>query len=317
MRNPRLLALTVAVIAVLFGLQFVISGYPVLALTRILILAVFAMGYNVLMGYTGLVSLGHALFFAAGLYGAGLAAYYGGVTLPVAFAVGIAAAAALSVVVGMLALRTQTVSFMIVTLMFAQAGYLATLHFSAITGGDQGLNLPAQARTFGLFGWQISLTSDLARYNIALVVFTTVLIGLYALTQGRRGRLFAAVRENPERTRMLGYDVARIRLLAFTVSGTISGAAGALYGLMFGFIGSSFAEFRTSIEVLLFTLVGGPGTLFGPLLGTAVMTVLIDRLSGMTSAYLIVVGVFLVVLTIWLPKGILGTIRDRWAPWMR
>ncbi|RWR28669.1 branched-chain amino acid ABC transporter permease [Sinirhodobacter populi] len=317
MRNPRLFALTIAVLAGLFGVQFVISGYPVLALTRILILAVFAMGYNVLMGYTGLVSLGHALFFAAGLYGAGLAAYYGGVALPIAFAAGIAAAAVLSLVVGLLALRTQTVSFMIVTLMFAQAGYLATLHFSAITGGDQGLSLPAHARSFTLLGQEIALTSATARYNIALAVFAVVLLALYALTQGPRGRLFAAVRENPERTRMLGYDVGRIRLLAFTVSGTVSGVAGALYGLMFGFIGSSFAEFRSSIEVLLFTLVGGPGTLFGPLVGTTVMTLLIDRLSGLTSAYLIAVGVLLIVLTLWFPKGILGTIRDRWAPWLR
>lgn len=315
--NPRLLIACAGVLAVLCAVPFVVSGYPILALTRILILAVFAMGYNVAMGYAGMVSLGHALFFAAGLYAAGLAAYYGGVGLPVAFVIGIAGAFVVSVLVGLLALRTQTVAFMIVTLMFAQAGYLTTLHFSRLTGGDQGLPLPATARAFSLFGHQIAMTSDLARYNIALAVFAVTLGGLYLLTQGRTGRLFRAVRENPERTRMLGYDVTRIRLLAFTVSGTVSGMAGALYGLMFGFIGSSFAEFRTSIEVLLFTLVGGPGTLLGPLLGTAVMTVLIDRLSGLTMAYLIVVGVLLILLTLWFPKGILGTIRDRWAPWLK
>lgn len=308
-------ALCIAVLGLLAAVPFVIDGYPVLALTRVLILAVFAMGYNMLMGYTGLVSLGHALFFAAGMYAAGLSSHYGGVALPVAFVLGVLGAAAVSLVTGVLALRTQTVSFMIVTLMFAQIGYLTTLHFSAITGGDQGLSLAS--RSFTMFGHVFDLRTAGTRYGLALGLFAVALAVTFVLTQGRLGRIFAAVRGNAERTRMLGYDVDRIRLAAFTVSGTLAGASGALYGLMFGFIGSSFAEFRTSIEALLYTLVGGPGTLLGPLLGTALMTALIDRLSGLTSAYLIIVGVLLVALTLWFPKGILGTIRDRWAPWLK
>ena len=126
-----------------------------------------------------------------------------------------------------------------------------------------------------------------------------------------------AVRENEDRTEMLGFSIYTIKLVAFTVSGTIAGTAGALYGLMFGYIGSAFADFQNSIEPLLFTLVGGPGTLLGPLLGTALMTLLIDRLSGMTTAYLVVVGVILIVTTLWFPKGILGTVRDRWVKWLR
>ncbi len=315
--NKKLFVLCLAVLAVLFAAQFVLSNYLVLALTRILILAIFAMGYNMLMGYTGLLSLGHAMFFAAGLYAAGLANYYGGVSLPLAFVIGILGGGALAFVIGLLALRTQTVSFMIVTLMFAQVGYLLTLYFSDVTGGDQGLTLPTTSRSFSFFGMPVDLTSQTARFNIALVLFAVVLIGLFAVTQGPLGRLFVAVRENINRTEMLGFDTYRIRLLAFTISGLVSGLAGALYGLMFGFIGSSFAEFRGSIEVLLFTLVGGPGTVLGPIVGTGVMTLLIDRLSGMTSAYLIVVGVLLIVINLWFPKGILGTIRDRWVPWLK
>ncbi|MFC3058963.1 branched-chain amino acid ABC transporter permease [Paenirhodobacter populi] len=315
--NKKLFALCLVVLALLFMAQFVLSNYLVLALTRILILAIFAMGYNMLMGYTGLLSLGHAMFFAAGLYAAGLANYYGGVSLPIAFVIGILGGGVLAFVIGLLALRTQTVSFMIVTLMFAQVAYLLTLYFSNVTGGDQGLTLPTASRSFSLFGLAVDLTSPMVRFNIALTLFAVVLIGLFAVTQGPLGRLFVAVRENINRTEMLGFDTYRIRLLAFTISGAISGLAGALYGLMFGFIGSSFAEFRSSIEVLLFTLVGGPGTLLGPLVGTGVMTMLIDRLSGMTSAYLIVVGVLLIVINLWFPKGILGTIRDRWVPWLK
>lgn len=313
--NPRLLALCVVVIGVIFGLQAVLPEYWVLTLTRILILAVFAMGYNLLMGYAGMLSLGHALFFAAGLYGAGLANHSLGVPLPWAFGAGVLAAALVSLGIGLLALRTKGVSFMIVTLMFAQVGYLTVLQFSDITGGDQGFSLGT--RSFSLWGHVFDLTSAPVRFNIAAGVFAVVLISGFALTQGRFGRLFAVLRQNAARTEMLGYDVARIRLLAFVLSGTVSGGAGALYALMFGFVGSSFAEFKTSIEVLLYTLVGGPATVLGPLLGSALMTVLIDRISGWTAAYPIVVGILLIALVLWFPKGILGTIRDRWLPWLK
>ena len=315
--NKKLFLLCLATLAGLFALQFLLSDYLVLAVTRILILAVFAMGYNVLMGYTGLVSLGHAMFFGAGVYGAGLCSYYLGTSLPVAFLAGILAAVVLSFLIGLLALRTQTVSFMIVTLMFSQAAFLLILYFSEFTGGDQGLTLPTSARSFSLFGLEVDMTSDVARYNLALTVFGVVLLGLFAFTQGPVGRLLIAVRENEDRTRMLGFDTYAIKLLAFTVSGGISGVAGALYGLMFGYIGSAFAEFKISIEALLFTLVGGPGTLLGPLVGTGLMTLLIDRLSGLTTAYLIVIGALLVAVTLWFPTGILGTLRDRWLPWLK
>ncbi|WP_172329057.1 branched-chain amino acid ABC transporter permease [Mangrovicoccus sp. HB161399] len=315
--NGRLFALILATIAVLFALQFALSDYLVLAATRILIMAVFAMGYNMLMGYAGLLSLGHAMFFGAGLYAAGLSSYYWGSSLPVSFLIGILASAAFSFVIGLLALRTTGVSFMIVTLMFAQAAYLATLYFSRITGGDQGLTLPTDARSFSLLGHQMDMTSDPVRFNLALAIFALVLVFMFFVTQGPLGRLFAAVRENEPRTRMLGFDTYRVRLAAFTISGTVSGLAGALYGLVFGYIGSAFAGFHYSIEALLFTLVGGPGTLLGPLLGTTVMTMLIDRLSGLTTAYLMIVGVILILVNRWFPKGILGTIRERALPWLK
>ena len=315
--NSRLLILCLATIAVLFALQFLLSDYLVLALTRILILSIFAMGYNMLMGYTGLLSLGHAMFFGFGLYAAGLSSYYFGTSLPVCFLIGVAASLVFSFVIGLLALRTEGVSFMIVTLMFAQAAYLSTLYFSKITGGDQGLTLPTTARSFSLLGIGFDMTSDTVRFNLSLVMFSAVLLFFFFVTQGPLGRLFSAVKENEPRTQMLGFDTYRVRLAAFTLSGTVSGLAGALYGLMFGYIGSAFAGFHYSIEALLFTLVGGPGTLLGPLLGTGVMTMLIDRLSGITTAYLIIIGVILIMVNMWFPKGILGTIRERWIPWLK
>tara|TARA_R110000868_G_scaffold228813_1_gene481778 strand:- start:52 stop:1089 length:1038 start_codon:yes stop_codon:yes gene_type:complete len=315
--NGRLFALSLATLFVLFVLQFALSDYLVLALTRILIMSIFAMGYNMLMGYTGLLSLGHAMFFGFGLYAAGLSSYYFGTSLPVSFVIAIATSLVFSFVIGLLALRTEGVSFMIVTLMFAQAAYLATLYFSKITGGDQGLTLPTDARSFSLLGANFDMTSDVVRFNLAFGIFAVVLIFFFFVTQGPLGRLFTAVRENEPRTQMLGFDTYRVRLAAFTLSGTVCGLAGALYALMFGYIGSAFAGFHYSIEALLFTLVGGPGTLLGPLLGTGIMTMLIDRLSGITTAYLIIIGIILIVVNMWFPKGILGTIRERWVPWLK
>lgn len=312
----RNLVLLAVVLAVLFLLQFVLPDYYVLTITRMMALAVFAVGYNILLGYVGLLSLGHAMFFAAGLYGAGLATYHLGAAVPLAFLIGIVAAFLLALVIGAVALPTQRVSFMIVTLMFSQVGFLTTLYFAAYTGGQDGLSLPHAARSFSLGGWTVDLANEIVRFNIAFGLLAIALLISFALLVSRRGRIFTAIRENEGRTEMLGFNVFASKLEAFLYSGAIAGAAGAAYGLLFGYIGSTFASIQYSIEVLLFTLLGGAGTLLGPLIGVALMMTMIDRLSELTSAYLLVIGVVLIALVLWFPRGILGTIRERWLPWL-
>jgi branched-chain amino acid transport system permease protein len=312
----RNLILLAVVMAIAFAMQFVLPTYYVLTVTRMMVLAVFAVGYNMLLGYVGLLSLGHAIFFAAGLYFAGLSTYHLGISVPVAFLIGIAAAFILALAIGIVALPTMRVSFMIVTLMFAQVGFLTTLYFAEYTGGQDGLSLPHAARQFDLFGTTFSLASEQVRFNLAFGLLAIALAVSFIVLTSRRGRIFAAIRENEGRTEMLGFNVFASKLEAFLYSGTIAGAAGAAYGLLFGYIGSTFASIQYSIEVLLFTLLGGAGTLLGPLLGVLLMTTLIDQLSELTTAYLLVIGVVLIVLVLWFPKGILGTIRERWLPWL-
>jgi branched-chain amino acid transport system permease protein len=312
----RNLILLVGVLAALFLLQFVLPEYYVLTVTRMMVLAVFAVGYNMLLGYVGLLSLGHAIFFAAGLYGAGLATYHLGVSVPLAFLAGIAAALVLAFAIGWVALPTIRVSFMIVTLMFSQVGFLTTLYFAEYTGGQDGLSLPSSARHFSIGAWKVDLVNETVRYNIAYGLLLLSLAISFAVLVSRKGRIFAAIRENEGRTEMLGFNVFSSKLEAFLYSGAISGAAGAAYGLLFGYIGSTFASIQYSIEVLLFTLLGGAGTLLGPLIGVVLMMTMIDRISEITSAYLLVVGVVLIVLVLWFPRGILGTIRERWLPWL-
>ncbi|MER9329387.1 branched-chain amino acid ABC transporter permease [Mesorhizobium sp. M0488] len=308
--------LHIGVIALLFALNFLLPDYYHGLLARIMVLAVFAMGYNMLFGYVGLLSLGHAMFFAAGLYGAGLTVIQLGWSMPAAFAAGLGCGVVLSLVIGLLALRTTGVAFMIVTMMFAQVFYLVILYFAAWTGGDQGMVVPQPARFLSLGATSFDLTNPTVRYMVALVLFSLALFVTLATVRSRYGRVLVAIRENEERTKMLGYDTFSNKLVAVLVSGTICAASGAAYALLFGYVGSSFASVQYSILPLLWVLLGGAATTLGPLLGTLFMYYVIDITSGYTSAYLLIVGIALILLVLFFPKGILGTIRQRWLGWL-
>lgn len=319
MRLPekhRALALHLGVLGLLLALQLVLPPYHHSAMARILVLATYAMGYNVLNGYTGLLSLGHALLFAAGLYGAGLSAEYLGSGPAVSVLLGGVSGAVLAALVGLLALRTTGVSFMIVTMMFAQAGFLTLIYFNTVTKGDQGFVLPEATRQLSFAGVSVPLSDPVLRYNLALALFAAVLLLSLALVRSGVGRVLVAIRENEARAGMLGYDTFRYKLLAMAVSGGISGLAGAFYAELFGYVGAGFADTQYSIYPILWGLLGGMGTTLGPLIGTTLMFYLVDIASGFTSAYMLIVGVVLVLLVLWFPKGILGTLRERLVPWL-
>ncbi|MCR8725014.1 branched-chain amino acid ABC transporter permease [Frigidibacter sp. ROC022] len=308
----RILSLHLAVLAALLGLHFVAPPYHHANLARVMVLAVYAMGYNIAFGYTGLLSLGHALFFAAGLYGTGLTIQLAGWPAGPALITGLLAGAAVAGGLGLLALRTAGVSFMIVTLMFAQAGYLTILYFTGYTRGEEGFVLPAAARSIG----GLDPTGEAARYLLALALFAVALAVNLGLVRSGLGRVMVAIRENEERSRMLGYDPFRVKLAALAISGLYAGAAGAAWGWLFGYVGAGFATIQYSILPLLYVLLGGAGTVLGPFLGALAMFYLIDIASGLTDAYLMVVGVALVVLVLFAPKGILGSLRERWLRWL-
>jgi branched-chain amino acid transport system permease protein len=310
--GARLYALHGAVIAVLLALNFLLPAYHHGLMARILVLATFAMGYNLTFGYGGLLSLGHAMFFAAGLYGAGLSIQHLGFGVPEAFLAALACGALLALVVSVLALRTTGVAFMIVTLMFSQAVHLAIIYFSAFTGGDQGLMLRPQQRRVETVLGTLNLTDPNTRYLVALALFTVVLFLMLALVRSGFGRVLVAIRENEERTRMLGYDTFSSRLAALVVSGTVCAAAGAAYGILFGYVGANFASVQYSILPLLWVLLGGAATTLGPLFGTVFMYYVVDIASGYTSAYMLVVGIVLILLVLFFRKGLLGTVRERW-----
>ena len=308
----RNLILHLVILGALYVLHLTLPAYHHGQVARIMTLAVYAMGYNILFGYSGLLSLGHAMFFAAGMYGMGLSVQHLDIpTLP-AFLIGIAAATILAFVVGLLALRTIGVGFMIVTLMFAQSAYLTILYFGDYTRGDEGFVLPQLGREF----MGLNFSEADTRYLAAFALFGTFLLLKLWVVRSKTGRVMVAVRENEDRAQMLGYNTWSHKLYALTLSGTFSGASGAAYAILFGYVGASFAAVPYSIFPLLWVLLGGAGTTLGPIVGTAFMVYLVDYASGLTDAYMLVVGVTLVLLTLFIRGGLLGFVKSRMLPWL-
>lgn len=321
-----------AMIALLIALEPMLSEYHHGNLARILVLATYAVGYNILFGYTGLLSLGHAMFFAAGMYGCALMVRLAEWSVGPAFIVGVVCALVAGLVVGLLALRTIGVGFMIVTLMFAEAAHLTIAYYNEYTRGDEGFTIPQAVRSVA----GLDLSDTTTRYFAALTLFSLCLIASAALVQSRAGRVLVAIRENEDRVRMLGFDPFRYKLLALVLSAVMAGAAGAAYAVLFGYAGSTFASVQYSIFPLLWVLLGGPGTTLGPLLGTVLMFYLVDYASGtvmpglaafvegsfgidapgLASAYLLLVGIALVLLVLFAPRGVLGVVRARVVPWL-
>jgi branched-chain amino acid transport system permease protein len=312
--SGRVLLLHLAVVGLLAGLQVLLPPFHHGMLARIMVLAAYAIGYNVLLGYAGLMSLGHAMFFAAGMYGTALTIHHLGFGVAAGFLAGAVSGLVIAAAVGLMTVRTTGPAFLIVTMMLAQSFYLATLYWNGVTGGDQGLILAGLR--LDLAGRRLAFADPTVKYNVALIVLSLCLAGSLWLSRSPVGRVLVAVRENEERTRLLGYNTYRYRLFAVLVSGLMSGLAGSAYTLLFAYVGSTFAGILYSIYPLLWTLLGGAGTVLGPLVGTLVMTYVVDITSGFTTAYLLVVGAVLVVMTLCAPAGIVGGIRARWAPWL-
>lgn len=165
-------------------------------------------------------------------------------------------------------------------------------------------------------GASLDLTNPTVRYMGALALFSVALLITLALVRSRFGRVLVAIRENEERTKMLGYDTVANKLISVVASGAICAASGAAYALLFGYVGSNFASIQYSILPLLWVLLGGAATTLGPLIGTLFMYYVTDITSGFTSAYLLIVGVALILLVLFAPKGIMGSIRERWLEWL-
>jgi branched-chain amino acid transport system permease protein len=302
MKNSKIILAGVALAVALAG-PFIL--YPVF-LMKVFCFALFACAFNLLMGFAGLLSFGHAAFLGAGAYAAGHSMKLWGFTPELGILFGALTGAAIGYVVGALAIRRQGIYFAMITLALAQMIYFYFLQ-APFTGGEDGLQGVPRGHLFGF----ISLRDDLVLYYVVLAVFLTGFWVIYRAVHSPFGQVLKSIRENEHRTLSLGYDVNRFKLLAFVLSAGIAGMAGATKTLVFGFATLSDAQWQTSGEVVLMTLLGGVGTIFGPAIGAALVVTLQNQLADKVgSKVTIVMGLVFMFCVLSFRKGIVGELKE-------
>ena len=280
-------------------------------LTEILIWGLLAMSSDILIGYTGMVSFGHSAFFGLGLYGAAAALMtVKPPNLWLALVYGLAWSAGAALFVAYFATRLRDIYFAISTLIFSQIFYVAIFTLTEITGGENGLNFSRPQ--LGIPGiWTTPFTSETLHWFVLAVVAGSYLI-LRRITHSPFGMVLQSIRENEARTRAIGYPVERYKIVAVMLSGLFAGLAGVLYAFQNRFAAPDFVYFLVSGEAVIFNVMGGIGTLVGPIFGAAFFLLLREAFSRFfTEYYLIPVGVIFILMVIFLPQGLLGFAK-RW-----
>ena len=280
-------------------------------MTEILIWGLLAMSSDILIGYTGMVSFGHSAFFGLGMYGAAAALLtVSPPSLWLAFSYGLLGAAGAAGFVAYFSTRLRDIYFAITTLIFSQIFYVIIFTWTAVTGGENGLTFDRPPLAVpGLF--HLRLTPTNLHWLVLAVVGGSYLI-LRRITQSPFGMVLQSIRENEARTRAIGYPIERYKIVAVMLSGLFAGLAGVLYALQNEFAAPDFVFFLVSGETVIYNVVGGVGTLVGPIVGAAFFVLLREGMSRFfTEFYLIPVGVIFVAIVIFMPQGLLGFMR-RW-----
>jgi branched-chain amino acid transport system permease protein len=295
-----------------------LGAYPVFVM-KLMCFGLFACAFNLLLGYTGLLSFGHAAFLGGSAYVAGHAMKVWGVTPELGLVLGTATGALLGWLFGLLAIRRQGIYFAMITLALAQMVYFFALQ-APFTGGEDGLQAVPRGRLFGV----LDLSDDLTMYYVALVIVVAAFLLIARTVHSPFGQVLRGIKENEPRTVSLGYDVDRFKLLAFVLSAALSGLAGSLKTLVLGFASLTDVHWSTSGSVILMTLLGGMSTLSGPLVGAAVVVALENKIgdigrvladltrvewfSTLGESVTIVTGLIFVVCVLAFRRGILGEV---------
>jgi len=296
-------ALLVLLAALLAAPLFV---YPVLMM-KVLCFALFACAFNLLLGFTGLLSFGHAAFLGTAAYATGYAMTHLPVTPEVGLILGTLAAATLGAVFGGLAIRRQGIYFAMITLALAQMVYFFCLQ-APFTGGEDGLQGVPRGALFGL----LNLGNDMVMYYFVLAIFVAGFLIISRTIHSPFGQVLKAIRENEPRALSLGYDVDRYKLVAFVLSSALAGLAGATKTLVLGFATLTDVHWGTSGEVVLMTLVGGVGTVLGPIAGAVIIVVLQNELADKVGSWVtVIMGAIFVATVLAFRRGVVGEIVAR------
>ncbi|HSQ10612.1 MAG TPA: branched-chain amino acid ABC transporter permease [Burkholderiaceae bacterium] len=319
---PREFILYAVLLAVVAALPF-FGAYPVFVM-KVMCYALFACAFNLLIGFTGLLSFGHAAFLGGAAYAAGHALKVWGAPTELGLVVGVVAGAALGLVMGMLAIRRSGIYFSMITLALAQMLYFFFLQ-AGFTGGEDGLQSVPRGTLLGI----VNLESDVTLYYVVLGIFVLSFLLIFRTVHSPFGQVLKAIRENEARATSLGYDTARFKLLAFVLSAALAGLAGATKTLVLGFATLTDAHWSTSGLVILMVLMGGMGTMLGPILGAFIVVALenkvgdigmflgrvtgIEWFNGLGEAVTVVIGLIFVVCVMAFRRGLVGELNAWWT----
>jgi branched-chain amino acid transport system permease protein len=299
--RAQLLALGIMIVFIAVAPFFL---YPVF-LMKLLCFALFACAFNLLIGYVGLLSFGHAAYFGMGGYIGGHAAKVWGLTPELAILSGAAVACVLGAAFGWLAIRRSGIYFAMITLALAQMVYFFCLQ-APFTGGEDGIQAIPRGSLFGA----ISLSSDMAMYWTVAAIFLIGFLLIHRIVHSPFGQVLKAIRENEPRATSLGYRTDDYKLMAFTLSATLAGVAGATKSLVFGIATLTDVHWTMSGEVVLMTLVGGLGTVFGPVIGATVIVTMQNYLAEMGAWVTVIQGIIFVTCVLAFRRGIVGEIGN-------
>jgi branched-chain amino acid transport system permease protein len=295
-----LVLLALAVAAPFLGL------YPVFGM-KLLCFALFACAFNLLLGFTGLLSFGHAAFFGGAAYITGWFVKAQGWTPELGVLAGLLTGAFLGLVVGLIAIRRQGIYFAMITLALAQIVFFIALQ-APFTGGEDGLQGVPRGALFGV----LPLTDDLTLYYVVLAVFAVCFLAILRIVTSPFGQVLKMIRENEPRAISLGYEVDRYKLMAFVLSASLAGLAGGMKTVVMGFASLSDVHWSMSGEVILMSLLGGVGTFFGPVLGSTIVIGLQNLLADKVGAWVtVIIGVIFVICVLSFRKGMVG----EWLAW--
>ncbi len=283
---------------------------------NILIFGLYAVGFNLLFGYTGMLSFGHAAFLGVGSYLAGIAVVSGGWPWWAAILLGVFSASLVGVAMGYLAIRTRGIYFSMVTLALAQIIYYVFYKADGWTGGENGLR-GVKVETINLPGISIDFINPLNKYYVILFFVALALWFISRVLNSPFGAVIESIRENEKRASACGYDVARAKLLVFVLSAAICGLAGTLRALHLSVVPIDSLHYLQSGQAVMMCLLGGMGTFFGPFVGAAVFLYLEDVVTNLTRYWMGAVGLVFMVFVLFFPKGIWGTLLEQVERWQQ
>jgi branched-chain amino acid transport system permease protein len=280
--------------------------YEALAV-KILVFGLYASGFNLLFGYTGMLSFGHAAFLGAGAYGAGMAIVHWKAPFLLAITGGVALATLVSIPMGLLSIRTRGIYFSMVTLALSQCVYYLFYQSESWTGGENGLR-GINISSFSLLGFQIDFLDPSIRYYVIFVFIALALWFLARILASPFGAVLEAIRENEKRAAACGYNVANAKLLSFVLSGCFCGLAGALWAVHLSVVPIETLYYLTSGEAVIMCLLGGMGTFFGPFVGAAIYLLFEDMLTLQATHWQLYLGALFMACVLFFPRGIWGSL---------